>query len=148
EARRDGPAVGDRQILVAIAIEVADGDGPRTVAQSEGSRTGRRLESPVAGADQHGDAAVAVTGVAEVKVGDRQIQLPIAIEVADGQGNGNAANSDRYRLGDERSPKAVAQYHRDGAIAGVGWHAGAVGDCQILNAIAMSCEVAHGHVCR
>src|SRR5207302_1391646 len=78
-----------------------------------------------------------------VIVDDRKILVAIAtIEVADSHGNGTVANGDWCRLRYERSPKAVAQYHRDGAIAGVG-HACAVGDCQILNAIAI--EVAHGH---
>src|SRR5436853_375860 len=104
----------------AVVVEVAHRQGHGT--GNSGWRRRRRCEAPTAVAHQHRDGVGA-------KIGDRQIRYLVAVEVADGQGNGSAANSDRYRLGDERSPKAVAQYHRDGAMAGVGCHAGAVGDC-------------------
>ena len=62
-----------------IAVEIAHDHGAGIGAHTEGSR---RLEGPIAAAQQHGDGVVTV-------VGERQVLHPIAIEVAHGDGHGS-----------------------------------------------------------
>ena len=74
EQHRDvvGVAVGDRQVGVGVAVEVAHRDRERAVADGE---VGRRAEAPAAVAEQHRDVVGAV-------VGDRQVGVGVAVEVA------------------------------------------------------------------
>ena len=103
------------------------------MARKEGLR---RLEGPIAVAQQQGDRAAGVS----IPVGDRQILHAIAIEVGHRRGYGTKAHTeDQWR---PEGSIAVAQQHRDGVARSVAVES----HCQILPSIAI--EVAHSHGCR
>ena len=133
-ARQDGHAVralvDDGHAEVAVAGEVAGGDGGRVIADHA---AGRFLERAVALAKQHGDV-----GGADVSGG--QVKAAVAVEIARddidrGRPCRHAACIDHAAAGRRtvdrglKRPVAVAQEHRD--IVGVG-----VGDGQIEMAVA------------
>src|SRR5207249_7023541 len=79
DQHRDGasvPIICRRHIRLAIAIEVVHGDEDRTAA---GAEVLRRLEGPIAVADQHRNGGGPI-------VGHRQVRFAVAIEVARGHG--------------------------------------------------------------
>jgi len=78
-----GARDGDRQIWLAIAIEVTHGDRGR-IASCRKRDVDGGLEGPIAGASQHRDVIGPI-------VGHRQVWHPIAIEVTHGDREGRAA---------------------------------------------------------
>src|SRR5437879_10829519 len=106
--------VGNRQIRLPIAIEIAHGNEYGITVHRE---VLCRLEGPITVAQQHG-------GGGEKMVGNDQIWLAIAIEIAD---------SHEIRMGDPRISEsmrclegavAVAQQQREGSPV-------YVADCQV-----------------
>ena len=79
-AQQDGDVAGikvrNREIEVAIAVEVADGDGLRTPPNGEGPA---RPEGPIGVSEQHRDRVGAGAR-------DREVEVVIAVEVADRHG--------------------------------------------------------------
>ena len=99
--------VGDRQILNAIAIEVAHGHGDREDPHIQDLGL---LEVPSAVAPQHRDGV----GVLAYY---RQIQYLAAVEVAHRHGNGTVGGDrDWRRQRRPEAPTAVAQQHRNGVV--------------------------------
>src|SRR6266705_649591 len=95
--------VGDRQVQLSIAIEVADCNGPRAAAHSVSLGCS---EGPIAVAEEHRD-------VVGIKVGDHQVWLAIAIEVAHSHKICTAASVTEAQ-GPLECPIAIPQQHRNG----------------------------------
>ena len=127
-----GTSVGHCQVVLAILVEVAHDDGPGKTANSVRGRHSRQ-ERPIALAQKHRDC-VGINQVVLIKIGYDQIEVPVAIEVANGYGPGILANVERLR--EHEGPIAVAQQYRDG----VGL---IVGRRQVGLPIAV--EIPHGH---
>ena len=113
------PVIGDRQVLQSVVVEVAHDHGVRAAARLEGPR---RLEGPVAVAEQHRDGGGheggggVVVGVAVV--GNHEIHSAVAIEVAHRDRSGTSAGVEGQR-GLKRSV-AVAGQDRHGVGSGIG----------------------------
>ena len=102
------PRVGDRQIGLAVPIEVSDRDEERTTVHREASR---RLERAIAVAEQHDNRVGS-------GVGDGQIRPAVAIEVAGGHGAwANTCPNGHGRL---KRSVTVAEEQCDGVASGVG----------------------------
>src|SRR5438552_3884778 len=104
------PTVCRYQVRNAVAIEVTDRHEPKTAPHPYRQR---RLKGPIAVSEQHREDACSRTGETCRNVGDREIQLAIAIEVSSGHGlrKGATAGRGHRRL---EGPIAVAEQHRDG----------------------------------
>ena len=133
--------VGHRQIQHAIEIEVPLDHERGTRACLEAQR---RLEGPIAVAQQHRDGGSSLR--AGAVVGDDEIHFPVRIEIARDHGI-RTAPCVKEPCGLE-GPIAVAQQHRDGVgddRAGSIVETPIRGNRKIRFAIAV--EVAHGDVC-
>ena len=124
-----GPVVRRCQILVAIAVEVANGYGARSVLGRERRARGLAREAAVAGAEAHGD-------VVRANVRRRQVLVAVSVKVADGEG-ARIVSRGKWRTRGLGRKGAVSGAKPDSDVVGVG-----VYGRQIL--IAVVVKVTHG----
>src|SRR6185437_5380168 len=114
EEDRHGPAelTGDREVELAIAVQVGDGDPVGN--EPSGERRSRRLcEAAPAVAEQDGDAGAKAERAAALDVRDDEVELLVAVEVCGDDVPGTVSGRDR-RSGRLLEPaRAVSEQDRD-----------------------------------
>ena len=110
DRKRIGTEIRNNQIVIAIAVDIARRNAPRTGSSGYGRR---RSKSAGAAVEQDRDIVVAV-------VGDGDIDVLVAVEIGQCDGDRTGSRCDRRTHGLRERPVAVVEHHGNGIRLVVG----------------------------